>query len=139
MPKNILTSIAILFISISGIAQTVPFNIHIEPMNIPTLGGLQAYAFGQSEGKWLILGGRLDGLHRRQPFAAFDIAGNNNQIIVVDPVLLQKWAAPLASLSKFKNSSVQPIWNFIKKENTYMSSAAMAITHHLVLEKHSAA
>ncbi len=99
MPKNILTFIAILFISISGIAQTVPFNIHIEPMNIPTLGGLQAYAFGQSEGKWLILGGRLDGLHRRQPFAAFDIAGNNNQIIVVDPVSLQKWAAPLASLS----------------------------------------
>ena len=79
-------------------SQTAPFNIYIEPMNINGLGGLQAYAFGQHNGKWLIVGGRLDGLHRRQPFAAFDVVGNNNQLIVVDPVAQQKWAAPLSSL-----------------------------------------
>lgn len=67
-------------------------------MNITNLGGVQSYAFGQHEGKWLIVGGRLDGLHRRQPFAAFDVAGNNTQLIVVDPVLQQKWTAPLSSL-----------------------------------------
>ncbi|MBK9735623.1 MAG: T9SS type A sorting domain-containing protein [Saprospiraceae bacterium] len=44
------------------------------------------------------MGGRLDGLHRRQPFAAFDAAGHNNQLIVVDPVTQQKWSAPLSSL-----------------------------------------
>jgi hypothetical protein len=38
-------------------------------------------------------------LHRRQPFAAFDVAGNNNQIIVIDPIANQKWTAPLTSLS----------------------------------------
>lgn len=80
-------------------SQTVPFDIHLEPMSINGLGGLQAYAFGQSDGKWLIVGGRLDGLHRRQPFAAFDVAGNNNQLIVVDPVAAQTWTAPLTSLS----------------------------------------
>lgn len=79
--------------------QSAPFNIYIEPMNITGIGGLQAYAFGQHNGKWLIVGGRLDGLHRRQPFAAFDVAGNNNQLIVVDPVSEQKWTAPLTSLS----------------------------------------
>lgn len=79
--------------------QTAPFTIHIEPMNIEGLGGLQAYAFGQHNGKWLIIGGRLDGLHRRQPFASFDVAGNNNQIWVIDPILKQKWTAPLSSLS----------------------------------------
>ncbi|NEN24374.1 T9SS type A sorting domain-containing protein [Cryomorpha ignava] len=79
-------------------AQTPPFQIAIEPMDIPDLGGLQAYAFGQDNGKWLIIGGRLDGLHRRQPFAAFDVAGLNTQITVVDPVTQQKWSAPLASL-----------------------------------------
>lgn len=79
-------------------SQTAPFQIAIEPMNISGLGGLQAYAFGQHSGKWLIIGGRLDGLHRRQPFAAFDLAGHNNQLIVVDPVAQQKWSAPLSSL-----------------------------------------
>lgn len=80
-------------------AQTTPFDIYIEPINITDLGGLQAYAFGQHNNKWLIVGGRLDGLHRRQPFAAFDVAGNNNQLIVIDPVAQQKWTAPITSLS----------------------------------------
>jgi hypothetical protein len=79
-------------------AQESPFALVIEQMNIPQLGGLQAYAFGTHEGKWLIFGGRLDGLHRRQPFASFDVAGNNNQLLVVDPVSQQKWSAALTSL-----------------------------------------
>jgi len=81
-------------------AQNAPFNITLEAVNIPELGGLQSYAFGQHDGKWLIVGGRLDGLHRRQPFATFDIAGHNTQLIVIDPVKLKKWTAPLSSLSK---------------------------------------
>lgn len=79
-------------------SQTAPFNITLEPINISGLGGLQSYSFGQDNGKWLIVGGRLDGLHQRQPFAAFDVAGHNNQLIVIDPVSLQKWSAPLSSL-----------------------------------------
>lgn len=82
-----------------AMAQSAPFSIQLESITIPELGGLQSYAFGQHEGKWLIVGGRLDGLHRRQPFAAFDVSGNNNQIIVIDPVAKQKWSAPLTSLS----------------------------------------
>jgi hypothetical protein len=79
-------------------AQTAPFTILLEPLNISGLTGAQAYAFGQHNSKWLIIGGRLDGLHRRQPFAAFEIAGQNNKLIVVDPVTKQKWSAPLTSL-----------------------------------------
>jgi hypothetical protein len=82
-----------------SLAQTAPFDVYLEPMSIPGLGGLQAYAVGEHNGKWLVVGGRLDGLHRRQPFAAFDVAGNNNQLIVIDPVAQQKWTAPLSSLS----------------------------------------
>lgn len=85
--------------SIIATSQTTPFGIYIEPLNITGLVGLQAFAFGQDNGKWLIIGGRLDGLHRRQPFAAFDVAGNNNQLIVIDPVAQQKWTAPITSLS----------------------------------------
>jgi len=96
--RSILLLITALFTS-SSYAQTPPFNISIEPINITGLGGLQAYAFGQYNGKWLIIGGRLDGLHRRQPFAAFDVAGNSNQLLVIDPVTHQKWSAPITSLS----------------------------------------
>jgi len=79
-------------------AQIAPFQIAIEPINVNGLGGLQAFAWGQHNGKWLIIGGRLDGLHRRQPFAAFNVAGYNKQLIVVDPVSQQKWSATLSSL-----------------------------------------
>jgi hypothetical protein len=79
-------------------AQTPPFSIAIEPMEIAELGGVQSYAFGQHDGKWLIVGGRLEGLHQRQPFAAFATSGNNTQIIVIDPVAKQTWTAPLSGL-----------------------------------------
>ncbi len=85
-------------VSLNTLAQTAPFNIYLEPINISGLGGLQSFAVGQHNGKWLIVGGRLDGLHQRQPWASFDIAGHNNQLIVIDPVSLQKWTAPLTSL-----------------------------------------
>jgi hypothetical protein len=60
----------ITLLSLSGFAQDAPFEVVIAPINIEGLGGLQSYAFGQHDGKWLIVGGRLDGLHRRQPWAA---------------------------------------------------------------------
>ena len=89
---------AVLLVSSFSYSQTAPFEISIEPITISGLGGVQSFAWGQHNDKWLIVGGRLDGLHRRQPFAAFDIAGHNNQLIVVDPVTEQKWSAPLTSL-----------------------------------------
>lgn len=88
-----------MLLSTQLISQNAPFQIAIEPLNIPNLGGLQSYAYGQYNGKWLVIGGRLDGLHRRQPFAAFDNAGHNTQLFVVDPVASQIWTAPLTSLS----------------------------------------
>ncbi|WP_456438252.1 T9SS type A sorting domain-containing protein [Psychroserpens sp.] len=95
--KNIST-IVILLLAINVQSQTSPFSIEIEPIDIPDLGGVQSFAYAQNDGKWLVIGGRLDGLHRRQPFAAFDVAGNNNQLIVIDPINQQKWSAPITSL-----------------------------------------
>jgi len=99
MAKVFTILMGLIICNYSLFSQNVPFNIYLEPISIEGLGGLQSYAFGQHDGKWLIVGGRLDGLHRRQPFAAFDVAGNNNQLIVIDPVSKQKWSAPLSSLS----------------------------------------
>lgn len=91
-------AILLLLLSLHTTAQTPPFQVAIEPLSITGLGGVQAFAWGRHNGKWLIVGGRLDGLHRRQPFAAFDVAGHNNQLVVVDPVAKQKWSAPLSSI-----------------------------------------
>ncbi len=90
----------ILFLSYISFAsaQTAPFDIYLEPLNITGLPGIQSYAFGQHDGKWLIIGGRTDGLHRRQPFAAFDVPGQNSNILVVDPINQQIWSASLTSL-----------------------------------------
>lgn len=79
-------------------AQNLPFSIHLEPLLMNDVSGLQAYAFGQYDGKWLLVGGRLDGLHKRQPFAAFNVEGNNNQIVVIDPILKKKWQASINTL-----------------------------------------
>jgi hypothetical protein len=87
-----------ILLSLSVTAQNAPFEIMIAPIAFDGLGGIQSYSIGQHDGQWLIVGGRLDGLHRRQPWAAFDIAGHNNQLIVIDPVAKRKWSAPLTSL-----------------------------------------
>ena len=99
MTKKISIFIGLILLNFSAFSQVSPFNVYIEPLDITGISGIHSYTFGQHNGKWLIIGGRLDGLHRIQPFAAFDVAGNNNQLIVIDPVSKQKWTAPLTSLS----------------------------------------
>ena len=89
------TFLFIIFLAFAAKAQDTPFDIQLTPIQVEGVGGLQAFAFGQHDGKWLVVGGRLDGLHRRQPFASFDIAGHNTQLIVVDPAGNQSWKASL--------------------------------------------
>ena len=74
------------------------FQIAIEPLQINGLPGLQSFAYGEYDGKWLIFGGRTDGLHRRQPWATFAAEGENNKLMVVDPVNRQTWSVPVSSL-----------------------------------------
>lgn len=95
---KIFIGIILLFVALGISAQDSPFQVYIEPLDISEVGGLQVFAHAQHDGKWLILGGRLDGLHLRQPWASFDEAGMNTQITVINPENKQKWTAPLTSL-----------------------------------------
>ena len=58
-----------------NITAQSPFEyaVHIDSIQIPGLPGLHSYAFAEHDGKWLIIGGRTDGLHPRQPFASFPV------------------------------------------------------------------
>lgn len=67
------------------VAQAQEFDFILKPRTIPGLAGIQSYARGTWEGNWIIIGGRLDGLHLRMPFAAFDEDGHNTQIFLVFP------------------------------------------------------
>jgi hypothetical protein len=46
----------------------------------------------------VIVGGRVDGLHQRQPFAAFLEQDNNKNVFVIDPVTEQVWSKDLSGL-----------------------------------------
>lgn len=74
------------------------FSLSIDEVTLPQSPGVHSFAVGQHEGKWLILGGRTDGLHRRQPWAAFLAEDNNVSAYVIDPVTSTVWSASIASL-----------------------------------------
>lgn len=70
----------------------------VQEVNVPDMPGLQSFAWGQHDGQWFLIGGRTDGLHRRQPPFAFLASGNNTDAYVVDPVTSQVWATGLSGL-----------------------------------------
>ncbi len=101
--KNFYFLIALLAFSFSSGAQILnpeEFNIELEPMTITNTPGIHSYSWGiTDDGKWIIIGGRIDGLHRRQPWAAFLEADNNKYVFVIDPVNEQTWSSDLSALS----------------------------------------
>ena len=80
----------------SAIAQS--YEVEITPFSIEGLVGLQSYSVGTHEGEWLIVGGRSDGLHQRQPFAAFQEELKNEELLVVNPQEGKVWRASLSAL-----------------------------------------
>lgn len=91
---------SLLFISAFSFAQQEQLNIELETLSIAGAPGIQSYSYGQtSNGRWVIFGGRLDGLHQRQPFAAFLEQDNNKSVYVIDPIAEQVWSSDLNVLS----------------------------------------
>jgi len=92
--------VILMLIALNGCTQrgNAVFRLALEPLTINGLEGRQAFAFGKYEGKWLIVGGRSDGLHRRQPWATFDEEGQNKQLTVIDPIAKKTWSASTENL-----------------------------------------
>lgn len=97
--KIILIFISFLFCSSTIFSQSPSFQLELEEDTLPGMPGLQSFVYGQADGKWLLIGGRTEGLHQRQPFASFPANQNNTNLYVVDPVLKQVWSASLSSLA----------------------------------------
>jgi len=90
--------ISLLFLQI-GFAQTKlveTFDVSIEAITIPNAPGVHSFSWAKNnQNQWLILGGRVDGLHRRQPWAAFWEEDNNHNAYVVDVANNQVYSAPI--------------------------------------------
>lgn len=71
-----------LFLCLRTAAQ-VPFQLMLEPVGA-TLPGLHSYAKAQYAHYWLLVGGRVDGLHSMFPASAFSVEEQNHHFIVVD-------------------------------------------------------
>ena len=82
--KNILIVFLLAFFQSTTAQSTFEYDVVLTPVSVSGLPGLHSYAFAQHNGKWLIIGGRKDGLHARQPFNAFPGAQNNTDMYVVD-------------------------------------------------------
>ena len=98
---NIRTLLLSATITATGIANAQPFAgrvLALEEITPAGMPGLQSFAWGTHDGQWLLIGGRTDGLHRRQPPVTFLASGNNVNAYVVDPSTWQVWSAALGAL-----------------------------------------
>ncbi len=90
--KAFLTALIIILLNLTGTSQeNFPYKISLEPMIPEGFSGLQSYAWAKSGNKILLVGGRTDGLHRRQPFASFNKKHNNTDLIVLDVKTEKVW------------------------------------------------
>ncbi len=78
-------------------AQT-PFTVTVEPVSVPGFTGVQSFVSATYNDYLLIIGGRQDGLHERQPFASFRPEGNNTIIQLLQPETGEHYAASLSGL-----------------------------------------
>ncbi|MCF8258374.1 MAG: T9SS type A sorting domain-containing protein [Flavobacteriales bacterium] len=107
-------NIAMLLLAAQAAMAQPFFNLTIQELALPESPGVHSFAVGQHGGKWLIIGGRTDGLHRRQPWAAFLAEGNSVSAHVIDPVTSTVWSASIASL---------PVAQFEQLQSTNMEFA----------------
>lgn len=119
MKKIVLIALFVIAHTATIAQSRFPYDIQLTPITIAKLPGLHSYAFAQHEGKWLIVGGRKDGIHARQPFNSFPNEHNNTDIYVVDVATKQFWSASVTTLPTGLKEQLQSTnMNFHQDGNT---------------------
>lgn len=80
-------------------AKNLPYSLRIEAVALPDVPSVQSAVSAQSGGRWLIFGGRTNGLHNFDPSgaASFPPLAQNNDIFVIDPATGQVWTESWAA------------------------------------------
>jgi hypothetical protein len=85
----------LLLLPLSLLGQSA-FQVSFDTLPMAEMPRLHSFAFAKHEGKWLLLGGRQDGLHPK--FGGFNTNSANQHIWVVDPQTAQVWGRSIAEL-----------------------------------------
>jgi hypothetical protein len=86
--------------------QMPPFTVQIEAITGTTLPALHSFAFAQSGDKWLIIGGRTNGLHGLNSSGGFPAESKNDAVIVIDT---STWTYYQADLNQLPQSVADPM------------------------------
>jgi hypothetical protein len=115
-----LLALFLISFNINGFSQSsFNYEVSLVAVSVSNLPGLHSYAYAQHDGKWLIIGGRKDGLHARQPFNTFPATQSNTDIYVVDVVNNQMWSSSVNVLPTGIKEQLQSTnMNFYQDEDT---------------------
>lgn len=113
-------------------AQTsnFPFEVRLKADSIQGFTGLHSFAWGQRETKVILIGGRPDGIHARQPFNAFPASQNNQQIQLIDLNTKEIWSRSLQELPTALQEQLQSTnMNFIQDDNALILTGGYAYSN----------
>jgi hypothetical protein len=99
--KKINCILFLIFINLNAFSQygqLPPFMISLEAITGTNIPGVHSYAFAQSGDKWLIVGGRTNGLHGLNSNDGFPSEYKNDNVIVIDTSTWNYFAADLNQL-----------------------------------------
>lgn len=99
--KKITTLFFIVLLSVNTFAQfgtMPPYTLSFEAITGTNISGVNSFAFAQSGDKWLIIGGRTNGLHGLNSNDGFPGEYKNDKVIVIDTTTWQEYTADLNQL-----------------------------------------
>jgi hypothetical protein len=111
--------ISAFFISSTAKAQygkLPPFQLQIEAIGGTVLPGMHSFAFAQVQDKWLIIGGRTNGLHGLNSNDGFPGEYKNEMVIVIDTTTWNFYQAdlhqlPISVADPLRSANMQYIQN----------------------------
>jgi hypothetical protein len=134
--KSLFICLTVIILGAQVNAQDVfNFELELSPVSLTGFPGLHSFAFAQHDEKWLLIGGRKDGLHARQPFASFLKEYNNTEIYVIDIAAGSVWTSSVNSLPLGIKEQLQSTnMNFYQDADTLYIIGGYA--HSASLDKH---
>ena len=109
-----LLSVLTLFFSSNNLSATPePYSIELQQIAMPGTPAIHSFAFAQSNGRWLFVGGRTNGLHGFSAGTSFPKQYSNKNIFVVDPSSVQTYSRnifteyPFATADPLRSANMQ--------------------------------
>src|SRR5438876_12005356 len=94
--ERITLLVFILVLQFKILFAQAPFTLEVEQASIPNAPKIHSFAFAQANGKWLFIGGRINGLHGIFTIGTnFEPKYENKYVWVVDPVSGQVYSQNL--------------------------------------------